>query len=195
MSDLKEGYSVKVILIGDGGTGKTSLVSRFVHRKFSRLYKTTIGVDITPIRARIKDTGEIIRFVLWDMSGQTHFERFRTRFYTGTSGALVVYDLTSANSYRTIPSWIKECNDNCRKTVPKLIVGNKADLKDLIIKQTRPPSSEPNIPTTTTSAKENWNVDETFLSLFETITGKSLEKIEDHEPITTHVSYDSKNDS
>jgi small GTP-binding protein len=195
MSDLKEGYSVKVILIGDGGTGKTSLVNRFVHRKFSRLYKTTIGVDITPLRARIKDTGEVIRFVLWDMSGQTHFERFRTRFYTGTSGALVVYDLTSANSYRTIPSWIKECNDNCRKIVPKIIVGNKADLKDLIIKQTRPPSSEPNIPTITTSAKENWNVDETFLSLFETITGKSLEKIEDHEPVTTHVSYNSKNDS
>ncbi|MFX0170409.1 MAG: Rab family GTPase [Candidatus Hodarchaeota archaeon] len=195
MSNLKEGYSVKVILIGDGGTGKTSLVNRFVHRKFSRLYKTTIGVDITPCRARIKDTGEVIRFVLWDMSGQTHFERFRTRFYTGTSGALVVYDLTSANSYRTIPSWIKECNDNCRKIVPKMIVGNKADLKDLIIKQTRPPSSELKIPTTTTSAKENWNVDEVFLSLFEVITGKSLEKIEDHEPVTTHVSYDSKNDS
>jgi small GTP-binding protein len=195
MSEEKEGFSVKVILIGDGGTGKTSLVNRFVHRKFSRLYKTTIGVDITPYQASLMDTGELVRFVLWDMSGQTHFERFRTRFYTGTSGVLVVYDLTSASSYRNVQSWIKECKNNCRKTVPMLIVGNKADLEDLQIQHTRPPSSESSLPTINTSAKENWNVDKAFFSLFEAIVGKSLERIKDHKPITAHVSYESENNS
>lgn len=195
MSEEKEGFSVKVILIGDGGTGKTSLVNRFVHRKFSRLYKTTIGVDITPYQASLKDTGELVRFVLWDMSGQTHFERFRARFYTGTSGALVVYDLTSASSYRNVQSWIKECTNNCRKTVPMLIVGNKADLEDLRIQHTRPFSSESSLPTINTSAKENWNVDKAFFSLFEAIVGKSLERIKELKPITAHVSYESENNS
>jgi small GTP-binding protein len=193
-SNLKKennGYSIKIILIGDGGVGKTSLVNQFVHRKFSGIYKTTIGVDITPYPVRVKDTGESIRFVLWDMSGQTHFKRFRTRFYSGTSGSLVIYDLTSVNSYRNIGSWVKECRDNCRKVVPMTIIGNKSDLNDLKIPQALPPAPKLNIPTIVTSAKENWNVDKAFFSHIERIVGKPLEKIEDQKVKTTHVPYES----
>lgn len=153
------------------------------------IYKTTIGVDITPYQACVKETGEPIRFVLWDMSGQTHFARFRARFYTGTSGALVIYDISSVTSYRNISNWIKECTVNCRKTIPMVIVGNKADLKDLRIEHTRPSISD--IPSLTTSAKKNWNVDQAFFSLFETIVGKPLEKLKDQQIETTHVSYES----
>ena len=56
----KSDYSLKIILIGDGGSGKTSLVNQFVHRKFSNIYKTTIGVDITPYKTTVKETGEYV---------------------------------------------------------------------------------------------------------------------------------------
>ena len=127
----KSDYSLKIILIGDGGSGKTSLVNQFVHRKFSNIYKTTIGVDITPYKTTVKETGEYVRFVLWDMSGQTHFEKFRARFYAGSSGAIIVYDLTNAMSYRNVTQWIKECHDSCNKAIPITLVGNKADLDEI----------------------------------------------------------------
>lgn len=181
-------YSIKIILIGDGGTGKTSLVNQFVHRKFSSIYKTTIGVDITPYEASVKGTGEYVRFVLWDMSGQTHFKKFRTRFYTGSSGAIVVYDLTNAASYRNVVSWVKECHDSCNKVIPITLVGNKADLDELQILHTKSPLTE--YPTVITSAKNNWNVEKAFFSLFEAIIGKPLDRKEDQEVTTTHISFD-----
>lgn len=179
--------SVKIILIGDGGTGKTSLVNQFVHRKFSSTYKTTIGVDITPYETSVKKTGENVRFVIWDMSGQTHFEKFRSRFYTGSSGAIVVYDLTNAPSYRNVQTWVKECHNSCNKAVPITVIGNKADLDELHILHTKSPM--PEFPTVITSAKNNWNVYKAFFSVFETVIGKSLVKKEEQSTETTHVPF------
>ena len=183
-----EGYSAKIIMCGDGGTGKTSLVNQFVHRKFSSIYKTTIGVDITPCETLVKETGENVRFVIWDMSGQTHFKKFRSRFYTGSSGAIVVYDLTNAKSYRNVLPWVKECHNSCNKSVPITVVGNKADLDELQILHTKSPIQE--YPTGIASAKNNWNVEKAFFSLFETILGKNLEKKEEQSAETTHVSFE-----
>ncbi|MFX0087909.1 MAG: Rab family GTPase [Candidatus Hodarchaeota archaeon] len=191
----KDGYSLKIILIGDGGAGKTSLINQFVHKKFSSIYKTTIGVDITPYQVDVEKSGESIRFMLWDLSGQRHFARFRSRFYAGTSGALVVYDLTNAPSYLNVPIWVKECHDNTSRKVPVIIVGNKADLTDLQIHQTKPPMSESGYPSLVTSAKTNLNVDEAFFVLFEKIVDRKLVKKPDQSIKTTHVSYDPSLDS
>lgn len=191
----KDGYSQKIILIGDGGTGKTSLVNQFVHRKFTGIYKTTVGVDITPYQVSVKDTGEYIRFILWDMSGQKHFARFRSRFYSGTSGAIIVYDLTNATSYRNVQTWVKECYDNCNRKIPIVIVGNKADLEELQIRHTKPPMSESGFPSLITSAKTYLNVKKSFFTLFEAIAKKSLVKKPDITTETTHVSYESQLDS
>jgi len=192
MEVIKDKYSraLKVVLIGDGGTGKTSLVNQFVHKSFNTIYKTTIGVDITPyLVAETKDPKKTIRFVLWDMSGQSHFERFRTRFYAGTSGALVVYDLTSANSYRNVERWINELYSKC-KDVPIVIAGNKADISELQIKHSRPPTLEHSH--LTTSAKTNQNVEKAFFTLFEKIANKELTMTDSQDSKTTHVSYESE---
>ncbi|MHA1330512.1 MAG: GTP-binding protein, partial [Candidatus Hodarchaeales archaeon] len=157
--------------------------------KFSSIYKTTIGVDITPYIVTEEDNpSKTIRFVLWDMSGQTHFERFRTRFYSGTSGAILVYDLTSASSYRNVERWVKELHEHCRN-IPVIITGNKADLDELQIMHSTPPVK--GFPQVITSAKKNWNVDKAFFSLFEGIVGKKLLKHKVQELKTTHVSYES----
>lgn len=184
------GKSLKVILIGDGGVGKTSLVNRFIHRKFSSIYKTTIGVDISPFNTVTQGPQErSIRFVLWDMSGQSHFKRFRSRFYSGTSGAIVVYDLSNATSYRNVPAWIKECQENIRKPIPIIIIGNKSDLKELRVET--PKSMEHGFPVHYTSAKSGDEVDKSFMFLFEEIVEEPLEKVDTGKSKTTHISYDS----
>lgn len=193
MTIPQESKSLKVILIGDGGTGKTSLANRFIHKKFSSIYKTTIGVDISPFNTVSKRTQKPIRFVLWDLSGQTHFKRFRTRFYSGTSGAIVVYDLSNASSYRNVQSWIKECQDNIHKPIPTVLLGNKSDLSDLVVE--RPRSEYPDIPNFLTSAKTGENVEAAFFSLFEAITEEPLEKGKQQVEKTTHVSYNNEDSS
>lgn len=189
MTISPNGKSLKVIIIGDGGAGKTSLVNRFIHRKFSSIYKTTIGVDISPFNTVTKSPQEkSIRFVLWDMSGQSHFKRFRSRFYSGTSGAIVVYDLTNATSYRNVPAWLKECQENIRKPIPIMIIGNKSDLTELRIETPR--SMEHGFPVHYTSAKSGDEVDKSFMSLFEEIVEEPLDKVESGPSKTTHISYD-----
>ena len=187
MANPQIGKSLKVILIGDGGAGKTSLVNRFIHKSFSSIYKTTIGVDISPFNTITAKTKKTIRFVLWDMSGQTHFKRFRARFYSGTSGAIIVYDLTNASSYRNVQAWVKECQDNIHKPVPMIILGNKADLNELLIDHPR--SDYPNIPFFQTSAKNGNNVDKAFFSLFESVVGEKLEKEDLSVEKSTHIPY------
>ena len=188
MTETQESKSLKVILIGDGGAGKTSLANRFIHKTFSSIYKTTIGVDISPFNTVSTEAQKPIRFVLWDMSGQTHFKRFRTRFYSGTSGAIVVYDISNASSYRNVQSWIKECQDNIHKPIPKVLLGNKSDLSELAVE--RPRSDYQDIPNFLTSAKTGENVEAAFFSLFEAITKEPLEKGKKQVEKTTHVSYD-----
>jgi small GTP-binding protein len=188
MTQSTESKSLKVILIGDGGTGKTSLANRFIHKKFSSIYKTTIGVDISPFNTVTKTTKRPIRFVLWDMSGQTHFKRFRSRFYSGTSGAIIIYDLTNAQTYRNVQSWLKECKDNIRKSIPFVLLGNKSDLTELRVELPR--SEYPDIPTYQTSAKNGENVEKAFFQLFEAIINEPLEKGEQPEVKTTHISYE-----
>jgi small GTP-binding protein len=187
MANPQMGKSLKVILIGDGGAGKTSLVNRFIHKTFSSIYKTTIGVDISPFNTVSVNSKKSIRFVLWDMSGQTHFKRFRSRFYSGTSGAIIVYDLTNASSYRNVQTWVKECQDNIHKPIPMIILGNKADLNELLIDHPR--SDHPNIETYTTSAKNGENVKKAFFSLFESIIGEKLEKEDLPAEKSTHIPY------
>ena len=187
MANPQAGKSLKIILIGDGGAGKTSLVNRFVHKTFSSIYKTTIGVDISPFNAITTKSKKSIRFVLWDMSGQTHFKRFRSRFYSGTSGAIIVFDLTNASSYRNVQTWVKECLDNIHKSIPMIILGNKADLTELLI--IHPRSDYPNIPLFRTSAKNGENVEKAFLSLFEAVIRESLEKERLLAEQSTHIPY------
>ena len=135
-----------------------------------------------------KKTKKPIRFVLWDMSGQTHFKRFRSRFYSGTSGAIIIYDLTNAQTYRNVQSWLKECTDNIRKQIPMILLGNKSDLTELRVELPR--SAYPNITTIVTSAKNGDNVEKAFFQLFEEITEEQLEKGDQPEVKTTHISYE-----
>ncbi|CAL8267461.1 unnamed protein product [Boreogadus saida] len=122
----------KIIVIGDSGVGKTCLTYRFCAGKFPEKTEATIGVDF---RERLIDIdGEKIKIQLWDTAGQERFRKSMVQhYYRNVHAVVFVYDVTSAGSFRGLPSWIEECKQHALGTeVPRILVGNKCDLRDSV---------------------------------------------------------------
>ncbi|XP_017365719.1 ras-related protein Rab-35 isoform X2 [Cebus imitator] len=101
----------KLLIIGDSGVGKSSLLLRFADNTFSGSYITTIGVDFK-IRT-VEINGEKVKLQIWDTAGQERFRTITSTYYRGTHGVIVVYDVTSAESFVNVKRWLHEINQNC----------------------------------------------------------------------------------
>lgn len=111
--------------------GKTSLINRFVTGSFKREYKATIGVDI--FTKQLSVMNQMINLQIWDIAGQTSFRKFRERFFQGSRGALLVFDLTTQKSLDNLHlSWIRDIKAITGE-IPQILIGNKVDLKDSIV--------------------------------------------------------------
>ncbi|XP_041079083.1 ras-related protein Rab-35b isoform X2 [Polyodon spathula] len=104
-------YLFKLLIIGDSGVGKSSLLLRFADNTFSGSYITTIGVDFK-IRT-VEINGEKVKLQIWDTAGQERFRTITSTYYRGTHGVIVVYDVTSAESFVNVKRWLHEINQNC----------------------------------------------------------------------------------
>ena len=120
----------KIVLAGDIGVGKTSLINRFVTGIFTDDYKPTIGVSIF-IKELFIENSEV-NLQIWDVAGQTSFRQFRQRFFSGAQGAFIVFDLTVPKSLDNLhASWIEDIQNNAGK-IPLILIGNKVDLRESI---------------------------------------------------------------
>jgi Ras-related protein Rab-1A len=117
----------KVVILGDGGVGKTASIYRFIENKFKSDYVATVGFSILNKSVQVKNTA--CNLQLWDMGGQEHFRKLRSNFYKGTYAALLVFDVTNLDSFNNLEKWITEAIDNIGHDVPFILVGNKIDLK------------------------------------------------------------------
>ena len=124
-------FIFKLILIGNSGTGKTSIINRFINEKFEDSYKCTIGVDF--LLKKIKINEQNIKLQIWDTAGMEKYKQITTSYYRGAHGAIVVFDLTNKESFNDVHKWVNDFsnitnqNSNMRSVV---IVGNKNDLID-----------------------------------------------------------------
>ncbi|MFX0016797.1 MAG: Rab family GTPase [Promethearchaeota archaeon] len=120
----------KIILAGDEGVGKTSLVNRFVHGFLAGEYKATIGVDLYTKQVFVGNSE--VNLQIWDVAGQTSFRQFRQRFFSGARGAFLVFDLTVPKSLDNLhTSWIEDLQ-NIAGDIPVILIGNKIDLRELV---------------------------------------------------------------
>ena len=118
---------IKIALIGDGAVGKTALRERFIGHDFKSNYLMTIGADFATYKTNVD--GKDIKFQIWDLAGQQRFESVRTLYYRGTMGALMVYDITRAETFQNTPKWIEECFKHSGKgSIPLVLLANKSDL-------------------------------------------------------------------
>uniref|UniRef100_A0A8C1DVG4 Ras-related protein Rab-35 n=1 Tax=Cyprinus carpio carpio TaxID=630221 RepID=A0A8C1DVG4_CYPCA len=153
-------YLFKLLIIGDSGVGKSSLLLRFADNTFSGSYITTIGVDFK-IRT-VEINGEKVKLQIWDTAGQERFRTITSTYYRGTHGVIVVYDVSSAESFVNVKRWLHEINQNC-DDVCRILVGNKNDDPASKVVETNDAqkfAEQMGIRLFETSAKENINVED-----------------------------------
>lgn len=127
---IKSGeYAFKLILGGDGGVGKTSMVHRFVENEFDVDYKSTIGTSIMKKECKFDSLESKVRFVIWDLAGQSQFKRVRASYVANAEAGILVFDVTRRETYENLENWHKEILDSA-PTITLIIVGNKIDLVD-----------------------------------------------------------------
>lgn len=180
----------KLLIIGDSGVGKSSLLLRFADNTFSGSYITTIGVDFK-IRTVTVD-GERVKLQIWDTAGQERFRTITSTYYRGTHGVIVVYDVTSGESFANVKRWLHEIEQNCEE-VNKVLVGNKNDAPERKVVLTEDAlrfAEQMGVQLFETSAKDNINVEDMFLF----VTRKVLRaKQEQRERQSVHAHHDTVN--
>ena len=121
-------YVFKVVILGDGGVGKTSLVLQYTENQFTGNYIMTIGSNFAVKILHRPEENMKIKLQLWDLAGQLHFKFIRPPFYQGALLSVLVFDLTSRESFENIGLWQSETLKNVGE-IPFLLIGNKKDLQ------------------------------------------------------------------
>ena len=129
MPKIGESITAKVLLIGDGAVGKTSLRKRFSQDHFNPHESMTIGAQFTRISTLLRNGCEVF-LQIWDISGQLNFHMVTQTYYQGAKGAILVYDMTRENTFSNLPFCLKALMKyNNNRKIPVVLVANKADLK------------------------------------------------------------------
>ena len=127
MSDEPE--SIKVVLLGESGVGKTSIISQFTVNKFDPHRETSLSAQFTTKTLDFPDLGQSIKFDMWDTVGQEKYRSLAKIFYKDAKVIIFVYDITREFSFQSIKNyWYKETRENWDGTPILAIVGNKIDL-------------------------------------------------------------------
>ena len=121
-------YLFKYIIIGDSSVGKSNLLMKFAHNKFTEDYQATIGVEFGAKNIELND--QIYRIQIWDTAGQENFRSITRAYYKNSVCAMVVYDITNRDSFEHVQNWIEDVRNQSPKTVLIILVGNKIDLED-----------------------------------------------------------------
>jgi Ras-related protein Rab-1A len=159
-------YLFKLVLIGDSGVGKSCLLLRFADDNFTDSYISTIGVDFRFRTITIDD--KTVKLQIWDTAGQERFRTITSAYYRGADGIIMVYDVTTAESFDHVEEWLSEVDRYANESTSKLLVGNKADLieeKQVPEETAQSFADKLGIPFLETSAKTATNVDTAFLTM------------------------------
>jgi len=167
-------YLFKIVFLGEGAVGKTSLVGRFVYDSFEGDYLATIGTDIHLKMVQVDDV--LVKLVIWDIAGQDNFAQLRKAYYMNASGAFYIFDTSRAETVERIDEWVKALY-TVTGEIPLIICENKTDLESAISQKIRDDISKKlNVKMIKTSAKENTNVEEAFREITKEILARARDK-------------------
>eukprot|EP00753_Platysulcus_tardus_P010835 PLAT3097.1.p1 GENE.PLAT3097.1~~PLAT3097.1.p1 ORF type:complete len:234 (+),score=112.25 PLAT3097.1:54-704(+) len=159
----------KMLLVGDGGVGKTTFVKRHQTGEFEKKYIPTMGVDVHPLVFYTSTCP--IRFNVWDTAGQEKFGGLRDGYYIQGRCAIIMFDLTSRITYKNVPNWHRDLVRVC-DAIPMVLVGNKVDVRDRKVKaRSINFHRRRDLQYYDVSAKSNYNFDKPFLWLARKLSG------------------------
>jgi Ras-related protein Rab-11A len=124
-----EDYSIKIVVVGDSGVGKSNILTRYAANEFNNDSKATVGVELYTKTYKIND--KHIKVHLWDTAGQERYKSITAAYYRGAKGAMIVYDVTRPETFNNVDKWFNEIREFGEKNVQLLMLGNKSDLKHL----------------------------------------------------------------
>ncbi|CAN6207351.1 unnamed protein product [Urochloa humidicola] len=161
--------SFKLVLVGDGGTGKTTFVKRHISGEFEKKYEPTIGVEVRPLD--FTTSHGKLRFYYWDTAGQEKFGGLRDGYYINGQCAIIMFDVTSRLTYKNVPTWHKDISRVC-ENIPVVLCGNKVDIKNRQVKAKMVTyHRKKNLQYYEISAKSNYNFEKPFLYLARKLAG------------------------
>lgn len=159
----------KLVLVGDGATGKTTFVKRHRTGEFEKKYVATLGVEVHPLD--FYTNRGLIRFNVWDTAGQEKFGGLRDGYYIQGQCAIIMFDVTSRITYKNVLNWHKDIVRVC-PGIPVVLCGNKVDIKERKVKaKSITFHRKKNIQYYDISAKSNYNFEKPFLWLARKLTG------------------------
>lgn len=161
----------KLVLVGDGGTGKTTFVKRHLTGEFEKKYIATLGVEVHPLG--FSTNFGHIQFDVWDTAGQEKFGGLRDGYYINGQCGIIMFDVTSRITYKNVPNWHRDLVRVC-ENIPIVLCGNKVDVKERKVKaKTITFHRKKNLQYYDISAKSNYNFEKPFLWLARKLSGES----------------------
>jgi small GTP-binding protein len=156
----------KLVLLGESAVGKSSLVLRFVKGQFHEFQESTIGAAFLTQTVVLDDT--TVKFEIWDTAGQERYHSLAPMYYRGAQAAIVVYDITNADTFTRAKSWVGELHRQARPDIVIALAGNKSDLgsrRTVEYEEANAYAEEKGLLFLETSAKNANNVNEIFLAI------------------------------
>ncbi len=167
----------KILLLGAGNVGKTSLVRNFVEKRFSEDYLPSIGANlfVKAFTLPFKNGKITVQLTIWDVAGQEQFRPMMATYHKGAKGVFFVTDLTSIESFELLPKWYDDFRKNIPNPIPTVLLANKCDLPATVGDGTVSTTADncKAIAYFKTSAKTSENVMEAFTTLTKAILEKN----------------------
>ncbi|XP_017291923.1 ras-related protein Rab-38 [Kryptolebias marmoratus] len=176
---------LKVLVVGDLGVGKTSIIKRYVHQVFSQHYRATIGVDFA-LKVLNWDKQTVVRLQLWDIAGQERYGNMTRVYYREAVGALVVFDMTRLSTFQAVLKWKRDLDSKVTlsdgRPVPAVLLANKCDhlshgLCPKLPKLDNFAQDQGFLGWYETSAKDNTNIDAAITHLVKNILSAEDDKL------------------
>ena len=185
----------KIIIIGDSGVGKSSLLKRAVHNKYDDSYQATIGFEFLLMHFKVNDLK--IKLQIWDTCGEEMYRSLVQGFYRNTSLAIIVYDINEKKSFSSADLWLKDLRQHTEAELPVFLVGNKTDLERNVTQEEAKDYMNKNGMQfcTECSAKNGYNVKEIFFEAVKCLYNsyKKVQSMNNNTPMVNKLKLDSYN--
>ncbi|GLH03753.1 Ras-related protein Rab-21 [Gryllus bimaculatus] len=179
-------YNFKVVLLGEGCVGKTSVVLRYVEDKFNDKHITTLQASF--LNKKLNIAGKRVNLSIWDTAGQERFHALGPIYYRMSNGAVLVYDITDEDSFQKVKNWVKELKKMLGSDICLTIAGNKVDLekqRTVAVEEAEEYAKSVGAVHFHTSAKMNRGIEEMFLELSQRMMERAQVQESDQQRVSS----------